>query len=366
MCDVRLDHLTKIFGKDVVAVNDVSITFPDRKISCLLGPSGCGKTTTMRIIAGLERPTSGRVFFDDEDVTEVPPQKRQVAMVFQFPVVFKTMNVYKNIAFPLIVKKYPAQEIRKKVKDVAETLNLEECLDQMPSKLDMSSLQRVAIARAIITEARVYLFDEPLSSVEPELRIELRRTIRDVSEKLGQTVIYVTHDQTEALTIGDMIAVMRNGRIIQFDTPERVYLRPKDTFVAWFIGNPGMNFIDCDIVEKKGKIYLDAGVFQYDVTQVMSKVNLEKTKIKRIIMGIRPEHITVNPKKDELHTIKGKVDSVEKLGNVSLIYVSLDKQVTLKVKVSKYLTLKPNDEIWLGIPLDKIRLFDKESSELLL
>ncbi|HDI02270.1 MAG TPA: ABC transporter ATP-binding protein [Ignisphaera sp.] len=232
MSSVRLEHITKIFPPNVIAVNDANFEVSKGEFFVLLGPSGCGKTTTLRIIAGLEKPTKGRVFIDNEDVTDLPPRKRDVAMVFQTWALYPHMKVYDNIAFPLKLRKVPMNEIDRKVREVARLLRIEELLDRYPRQLSGGQQQRVALARALVRNPRVWLMDEPLSNLDALLRVQMRAELKKLQKELKITTIYVTHDQVEAMTMADRIAVMNAGRVLQIGTPHEIYHKPKMKFVA--------------------------------------------------------------------------------------------------------------------------------------
>ncbi|RLG87762.1 MAG: sugar ABC transporter ATP-binding protein, partial [Thermoprotei archaeon] len=243
MAKVTLNHVTKIFPPNTVAVDDVTFTVSHGEFFVLLGPSGCGKTTTLRIIAGLEKPTKGRVFIDDEDVTDLPPRARDVAMVFQTWALYPHMKVYDNIAFPLKLRKLPKDEIDRKVKEIAKILQIDHLLDRYPKQLSGGQQQRVALARALVRNPRVWLMDEPLSNLDALLRVQMRAELKKLQKELKITTIYVTHDQVEAMTMADRIAVMNAGKILQIGTPYDIYHKPRTKFVGGFIGSPPMNFI---------------------------------------------------------------------------------------------------------------------------
>ncbi len=261
MSSVRLENITKIFPPNVVAVNNVNLKIEKGEFFVLLGPSGCGKTTTLRIIAGLEKPTKGRVYIDEQDVTDLPPRKRDVAMVFQTWALYPHMKVYDNIAFPLKLRKVPKDEIDRKVREVAKLLRIEELLDRYPKQLSGGQQQRVALARALVRNPRVWLMDEPLSNLDALLRVQMRAELKRLQKELKITTVYVTHDQVEAMTMADRIAVMNAGRVLQIGTPHEVYHYPKTKFVAGFIGSPPMNFIKAVFDFKEGSYVLRGETF---------------------------------------------------------------------------------------------------------
>jgi len=364
MVDVHLRSVTKRFGR-VVAVDSIDLDVEDGEFIVLLGPSGCGKTTTLRLIAGLEKPDSGKIYFGDRDVTMLPPRKRNVSMVFQSYAVWPHMKVFDNIAFPLKVKKYPPEEIRRRVRWAAELLQIEDLLDRYPAQLSGGQRQRVAVARAIVVEPDVLLMDEPLSNLDALLRVRMRSELKKLQRKLGVTTIYVTHDQVEAMTMGDRIAVMNKGRIVQVGTPEEVYSKPKNLFVAGFIGSPQMNFVRARVEEEShGRLVLVAEGLRMPVPRGHEKL-LADYKGARVIVGIRPEHIylashVVEPK-ESLHPIKGKIDFVERLGSDTILHIDVNGNI-LVVKMSGAHGFEIGQHVRLYIDLEKIHVF-RESGE---
>lgn len=363
MVRVFLDHVTKIFKgekKRVVAVDDVTLEVPDGTFMGLLGPSGCGKTTTLRIIAGLETPTKGRVYFDEEEVTDWEPRKRNVAMVFQFPVLYPTITVYENIALPLRAAKEPESEIRKKVKEIAELMGITEILNEKPIKLDVNSKQKISLAKALIRDPSVFILDEPLTVLDPKARIELRTKLKKIQLGMKKTMIYVTHDQTESLTLAEKVAVMNAGKILQYDTPEALYDNPANTFVGWFIGNPGMNLIECDVVEENGKLYLSTeGGFRYDISFIADELK-KLGQPKTVVLGIRPEFVEVGS-----GPLKAKCVHAEYVGNRIILHLeSYDR--TLKAKTPITVRARPGDTLRIDFVKERIKLFDPKTGNALL
>ncbi len=364
MVEVRLINLTKRFGK-VVAVDHVNLDIRDGEFMVLLGPSGCGKTTTLRCIAGLEIPDEGRVYFGDEDVTYLPPKDRNVSMVFQSYAVWPHMSVFDNIAFPLKIKKYPESEIKQRVRWAAELLRIEDLLDRYPHQLSGGQRQRVAVARAIVVEPRVLLMDEPLSNLDALLRVMMRSELKKLQRRIMVTTIYVTHDQVEAMTMADRIAVMNEGKIMQVGTPEEIYNRPANLFVAGFIGSPRMNFFDVTVEEKDGQIVLDAG--DYTVPLLPGQSELVRDYVsKTVTAGIRPEHIYVVghaiPSDAKTHEIDGIVDFVEPLGSDTIIHVKIGSQMLL-VKVPGSYKAEIGGEIRIALDLRQLHVFDKDTEK---
>ena len=354
MVEVVLENVTKRFD-NVVAVNNVNLRVRRGEFTVLLGPSGCGKTTTLRIIAGLERPDSGRVLFDDVDVTDVPANKRGVAMVFQSYAVWPHMKVYDNIALPLRIRGIREDEIRRRVREVAELLRIEHLLDRYPYQLSGGEKQRVAVARAIAVRPKVLLMDEPLSNLDALLRIQARAEIKKLQRKLGITTIYVTHDQTEAMVLADKIVVMNRGTIQQVGTPDEIYAKPANTFVAEFIGNPPMNLF-------KAKIKGSTLVLEDDIRIDISNLKISTDAIEReVIVGIRPEHIRLveGSREGGGLRLRGLVELIENLGSEEIVHVRIGK-TTLKVKYPGRLNVREGGTADIQINPEDLHLFDPE------
>lgn len=367
MVEVRLERITKIFGK-TIAVNDLSLTIRDKEFFVLLGPSGCGKTTTLNIIAGLEKPTSGRVYFDDEDVTFLPPEERNIAMVFQSYALYPTMTAYDNIAFPLKIRHLPRDEIHKRVKEVAEMLHIEHLLDKKPHQMSGGERQRVALARAIVRQPRLFLMDEPLSNIDAKLRITARTELIRLQRELGVTTIYVTHDQTEAFTMGHRIGVMFNGKLLQVGDPLEIFERPVNTTVAGFIGIPPMNFIEGYIVydEKLGKFYFKWNEITLEVeSSVAEKAGGHG---KSVIAGVRPQNLRVTKSASygKANTVfKARVYTVERLGTESVIVVKVSGEL-LRAVAPLELTPSPDEDVVVEVVNPaKVLFFSKSTGDLI-
>jgi len=356
MVNVRIENLTKRF-EDVVAVNNLNLIIRDKEFMCLLGPSGCGKTTTLRCIAGLETPTSGEIYFDDERVTHLPPKDRDVAYVFQFYVIYPGLSTFDQIALPLKVRKYPKEEIRRRVKEVAELLKIEHVLNKPISQLTVDERQRIELARALIRQPKVYLLDEPLTNLDAGLRAYMRAEIKNLFRKVAATTIYVTHDQIEAMSMADRIAVMNFGVLQQVGTPDELYNKPKNLFVAGFIGSPAMNMIDCTFIEENDKAYLDAGEFKLEIPNSIAEVIKRQTGSKELILGVRPEDIFVlaRPQKN---TIKAKVLMTETIGHRIILHMIIGKYISVKANILREGIL-PGQEVWITFNMDKIHVFNK-------
>lgn len=368
MVEVRLENLKKYFDNGKVkAVDGINLTIKDGEFLVLLGPSGCGKTTTLRMIAGLETPTDGKIWFGDKDVTYLPPKDRNISMVFQSYAVWPHMTVYDNIAFPLKIKKYPKEEIDKKVKWAAELLQIEELLDRYPAQLSGGQRQRVAVARAIVVEPNVLLMDEPLSNLDAKLRVAMRAEIKKLQTKLKVTTIYVTHDQVEAMTMGDRIAVMNQGKLLQVGPPTEVYLKPNSIFVATFIGAPEMNLLEVSVKEKDDSIILEGEGFEIPLSRDFKEL-LEKYIDKTVIFGIRPEHMTIEGVSSLEHvkrstTIEGTVDFVEALGTDTIVHANIGNGQIIKVKLPGHIPLEVGSKVKIVIDLDNIHVFDKNTEK---
>lgn len=361
MVTIRLEDITHIYvtglRKRTLAVKDVNIVFPHATFCALLGPSGCGKTTLLRIIAGLIRQTKGNVYFDDNEVTPLTPRERNVAMVFQFPVLYK-MNVFENIAFPLRCAKLPEDEVRRRVREAAELVGISDALNADPYTLDMSGRQKVVLARALVREPTVFLFDEPLTNLDPMGRLELRGKIKELQRVIKTTMIYVTHDQAEALTLADRIAVMDFGVIVQYDEPSVLYEHPKNEFVGYFIGNPGMNFIQGTL---EGN-FIDFGDFKYDVSDIANRLKEFGTEFK---LGIRPEYVKISREPVE-GWFKGRCVVLEPLGTSTVLHIAIGgKEIKAKVFTMDIKGIKEGDEIYIHFPKDKVHIYSK-AGELLI
>jgi len=363
MAEVRLKNVTKVFGK-VVAVKNFTLDIKDGEFIILVGPSGCGKTTTLRTIAGLEEVTSGEIYIGDRLVNDVPPKNRDIAMVFQNYALYPHMDVYRNMSFGLRLRKVPKDEIDRIVKRTAELLGIRELLDRKPKELSGGQRQRVALGRAIVRNPKVFLFDEPLSNLDAKLRIAMRAELLDLHNRLKTTTIYVTHDQLEAMTMGDRIVVMNEGLIQQVDTPQNVYDHPINKYVAGFIGSPAMNFIDCTIVKKNGDLY--AATKEMSLKIPKDKVKLVESYInKDAILGLRPEHITDTMTVKDYEpgtTFKASVWVVEPLGSEKLVHVrSGDNNIV--VRLDPHVNVQTGDVVEFAARMDLAHIFDKETEE---
>lgn len=353
MVEIRLEKVTKIFGKNVYAVKDLSLDIRDKEFVVLLGPSGCGKTTTLYMIAGIYKPTSGNIYFDGELVNNVDPKDRNVGMVFQSYALYPHMSVYDNIAFPLKIKRLPANEIRRRVLEVAEMLRIRELLDRKPAQLSGGQQQRVALARAIIKEPRVFLMDEPLSNLDAKIRIEIRAELKNLQRRLGITTVYVTHDQAEAMSLADRIAVMNAGTLQQYDAPENIYRNPKNVFVASFVGNPPANLLNATI-DPEGNVIVGGFKIRLskDLIETLQYINMDG---KEAILFIRPEDIEVTTNNGY---IDGRVLSVEYQGRGVILYVELPSGEVIRALAPPRVA-SIGARVWIRFDLEKIHLYRK-------
>jgi multiple sugar transport system ATP-binding protein len=362
MAEIRVENAVKTFGK-VVAVNHISLTVRDQEFVVLLGPSGCGKTTLLRAIAGLGIVDSGRILIGERDVTYLPPKDRKISMVFQSYAIFPHMRVYDNIAFGLKMKRMPKETIKQRVQSAAELLHIEDFLERYPSQMSGGQRQRVAVARAIAVNAEVLLMDEPLSNLDALLRLEMRAELKRLLAELKTTTIYVTHDQIEALSMGDRIAVMRNGEILQFDSPTKVYDIPADRFVAGFIGTPPMNFLEGQVRRVQGSIQAYIGDYALNPIPEMA-ATLAHYEGKPIVVGIRAENMEAlaAPADDALRVT---VLVVEPLGAQNLLTIKIANSI-IKVSTHPDFQAAPDRDIWIRFPNSKIRWIDRDSGKTLL
>ena len=363
MAEVRLKKVEKQYPNGFKAVHGIDLDIKDGEFMVFVGPSGCAKSTTLRMIAGLEDITGGEVYIGDRLVNDVPPKDRGISMVFQNYALYPHMTVYENMSFGLKLKKTPKDEIDRRVREAAEKLEITELLDRKPKEMSGGQRQRVALGRAIVRNPDVFLFDEPLSNLDAKLRVSMRLRITQLHKELKTTMIYVTHDQVEAMTMGDRITVMRSGKIMQVDTPLNLYHYPANKFVAGFIGSPTMNLIDGELKEENGKIY-----FSLDGTLIEilgEKANKLKSHIgKKVTFGMPPESITVAEKEDSVSK-KGKVSVVEQMGNEEYIYFSLGNyQLTCRMNVEGIDDLS-NQKVEKIFRFDttKAHIFDIETEE---
>lgn len=362
MVSLEIKNLAKTFGQ-VIAVKDLSIQVKDKELVVFLGPSGCGKTTTLRCIAGLEKPEEGEIYIGDTLVNDLTPRERNVAMVFQSYALYSTMTVYKNIAFPLRMRKTPEKEIDEHVKKTAQLLQISDLLNRKPGELSGGQAQRVALGRAIVRNPNVFLMDEPLSNLDAKLRVHMRVELKKLQQELGVTTVYVTHDQVEAMTMGDKVLLLNKGEKQQYGTSRELYDRPANLCCAGFLGSPAMNFIKCSLIEKDNSIYLDGGEFEFRPGKDITDIILENVKESELIIGIRPEHISIHLSRVR-NSYESEVVFPEYIGNETIFNVRMGKD-TLKIRTPLMSSAKPSDKIWLTFDENKIHIFDGKTERAL-
>lgn len=360
MADISMKNIMKVYPGDVTAVNDFNLEIEDKEFIILVGPSGCGKSTTLRMIAGLEDITSGELRIGGNLVNDVPPKDRDIAMVFQNYALYPHMTVYKNMAFGLSLRKTPKEEIDRQVREAAKLLQIENLLDRKPKALSGGQRQRVALGRAMVRDPSVFLLDEPLSNLDAKLRTEMRTVIAKLHKRLGTTFVYVTHDQMEAMTMGDRIVVMKDGLIQQVDTPQKLYDAPCNIFVGGFIGSPQMNFADAVIKESAGhySLVVEGAEFALPESKTADK-KLEPYIGKTVVMGIRAEDIGA-ALAGEAEQVEMVVDFTEMMGAEAYVYLKMGQEKFVS-KMPISVTAKTGDPMKIVMNMEKVHLFDKET-----
>ena len=363
MSTVKLEHISKKYPNGFEAVKDFNLEIGDKEFIIFVGPSGCGKSTTLRMVAGLEEISGGDLYIDGKRMNDVEPKDRDIAMVFQNYALYPHMTVYDNMAFGLKIRKLPKEEIDKKVHEAAKILDLEHLLDRKPKALSGGQRQRVAMGRAIVRNPKVFLMDEPLSNLDAKLRGQMRIEISKLHQKLGTTIIYVTHDQTEAMTLGTRIVVMKDGVVQQVDTPENLYERPGNKFVAGFIGAPQMNMVNADVVEKDG-LRLEFCGQSIRLDENWAKILRDKGYVgKKITLGIRPEDLHDAGSIDRANKdacIHATIRVYEMLGAETYLYFDMD-QATWTARVDPSVKVKPGETVDLYMNTEKLHAFDVET-----
>jgi len=362
MATLTFDHVTKRFASDVVPVNDLNLTISDGEFLVLVGPSGCGKTTALRCVAGLESISEGNLLIGERVVNDVPPKDRDIAMVFQSYALYPHMSVYDNLAFGLKLRKTSKADIDRRVKEAAGILALDRLLDRKPKALSGGQRQRVALGRAIVREPKVFLMDEPLSNLDAKLRVQTRAEIARLHQRLGTTTMYVTHDQVEAMTMGDRIAVMLDGVLQQVGTPQQLYDKPTNVFVAGFIGSPAMNFATTTRAEGNDLMF---GTTRLALSGAAAAAVTARPPGSEVLIGFRPEHMDVADGGDAIVRIPASVDVVEYLGNQELIHAQAEGKEIVAVIPSER-RVQPGQQLELAIPLSRLHIFDPESEKSLL
>ena len=364
MATVTLKEVSKFFKGNHPAVDKVDLSINDKEFLVLVGPSGCGKSTTLRMVAGLEEVSKGEIFIEDKLVNDVPAKDRNIAMVFQNYALYPHMTVFENMAFGLKLKHYPKPEIKKRVSEAAEILSINHLLERRPKELSGGERQRVAVGRAIVRKPSVFLFDEPLSNLDAKLRVQMRTEINKLHQRLLTTMIYVTHDQTEAMTMGDRIAVMHKGVIQQISDPITIYDKPANKFVAGFIGSPPMNFLEGKIIKLQDALYFDEGRFKVKVVKEMAS-KVQSYVDKKIIFGIRAEDIYdrlfVSDAPPE-NTVKVTCEVVEPMGSEVYLYLTTGKHSFI-ARVSAHNRPEINQDMDLVFDMSKVHFFDPNTEK---
>ncbi|KPJ81131.1 MAG: hypothetical protein AMS17_19835 [Spirochaetes bacterium DG_61] len=363
MATIRLENITKKFRK-VTALNNLNFEVQDGEFFCILGPPGAGKTTTLRVISGLETPDEGNVYIGDDKVNHVHPSKRDIAMIFQNLALYPNKSVFENIASPLRRLKLEENEITTKVMDVAKQLRIDWLLEKTPVQLSGGERQRVAIGRAIVRQPKAYLMDEPLSNLDALLRLEMRVSLKELQERLKDTFVFATHDQVEALSMADRIALLDGGVLQQLGKPEEVYQFPANVFVANILGNPSMNFINCKVKEENNKVYIMHEVFSVSAEKRALHEVLEGSlkDDKEVILGMRPEDVRIFFDEPEGSFIDSEIYVTEPLGNKTIVDVKIGNDV-IKVVAGASFKGEPKQGIWLKIRESRLHLFDKKTNK---
>jgi len=356
---ITLESLTKKFGT-VVGVDDITLTVEDGEFVAFLGPSGCGKTTTLLMIAGIYKPTAGTIRFDERVVNQMAPKDRNIGMVFQSYALYPHMTVFGNMSYPLKLKKVSKEEQMLRVHEVADKMGIGDLLDRRPGQLSGGQQQRVALGRALVKQPDVLLFDEPLSNLDARLRLSMRGEIKHLQKELGITAIYVTHDQVEAMTMADRIAVMNQGRLEAFDTPDDLYDRPKTLFIAGFVGNPPMNFLEVEVRQEGGVFYAVNEALRVEVPPERGESAAQHGG--RVILGVRPEDITLT----DAGEVKGEVFLVEPLGRDDLLNVHLDAANRLSVLADPAARIRAGDAVALSLDMRRVQFFGPQTEQSLL
>lgn len=367
MAQVKLEHIRKSYDKTLI-VKDLSLDIPHHEFLSLVGPSGCGKSTTLRMIAGLEEITEGKLYIGDRVVNNVPPKERNIAMVFQSYALFPHMNVAANIAFGLKIKKVPEEERKKKIEWALELMDLKGLGERMPKELSGGQRQRVAVGRALVLEPQVLLMDEPLSNLDAKLRLKMRTELKRIHKNLNATVIYVTHDQVEAMTLSDKIAIMNKGDLMQYGTPHEVYNRPANKFVAGFIGSSPMNFMKCTVKSEGEQFFIVTDSFSLSLPpDIADRMKNAVQNNKDLDFGIRPEDIYAKNYSQKVKIpaeVKGRIDVIEPLGSENLVTVVTEKN-EFKVRLGTETDIKIDDMIELVFDMNKMHLFRCDGGEAL-
>jgi len=364
MVNLKLQNITRRFDNKV-SLDNVSLEVKDKEFYTLVGPPGAGKTTTFRIVAGFEKPDQGRVYFDDQDVTDFTPSARGVGFFFEILALLPDKTGFENIAFPLRVRKVSENEIRKRVYEVARLLHIEHVLDRLPQTFSGGEAQRVALARTIILPRKLLILDEPLSNVDALLRVSMRAELKRLKDELSETILYSTHDPIEAMAISERICVMNRGSALQIGPPKEVFDSPRNLFVARFLGSPPMNFINCILKEHNSKIFLEHETFELEVTRFKEPIKNEASG-PELILGIRPEHISILDTPISDKSIETKVYVTEPLGPKTVVDLQISKETVVKAIGKPDATYQIGDKKWIDFDLQKIHIIDKKTEKVII
>jgi multiple sugar transport system ATP-binding protein len=359
MAEVVLRGVCKNYG-EVEAVKSLNLRCGDGEFTCLLGPSGCGKSSSLRMIAGLEQITKGEIYIADRLVNNVPPKDRNIAMVFETYALYPHLSVYDNIAFPLKIRDFTKSQIDNKVKEVAEMLDMNDFLFSRVRGLGDGQKQRVSIARALVREPEVFLMDEPISHLDAKLRARMRGELKRLQRETGITCIYVTHDQIEAMALGDKIAIMNLGVLQQIGTPEEVFDYPANEFIAGFIGEPPMNLLDCMVVRENGDLVLVSPSLKIYLSEGIKKTIEQKDMSSPVRVGIRPTDIKLSRQKSEAHAIEAKVYTIEPRGDGLILTLKVGEEL-IRVETAEQFKSRPGDTIWWNPEKERIHMFDRST-----
>ncbi|MEM2122937.1 MAG: ABC transporter ATP-binding protein [Candidatus Bathyarchaeia archaeon] len=360
MAKVVLKNLTKKF-RNKLAVDNLSLEVGDGEFVCLLGEPGAGKTTTLMMIAGLENPDYGEIYIDDALINDLEPRERDVAMTFQSYALYPHLTVYENLAFPLIRRKFPKDEADKRVREVAGLLRITHILDKKPGLCSGGERQRVALGRTLVRQPKLYLFDEPLTNLDAKLRLHMRTELKKIQKEIKQTAIFTTPDYEEALTIADKIAIIKEGKLLQYDNSENIFNRPKDLYVATFVGSPPMNIFNCIVEKTDNKIYLNSEAFKIDITDDTDLIESTKGS-SEFLLGVRPSDIIVRKVRDKKDDIEASLFVKEPMGVDLVLDLEVDT-LLIKAKVDQTMKVDVGEKVWINIPKNKIHLFDKQTEK---
>lgn len=364
MAGIRWENLTKDFG-EVIAVNNLNLECKDGEFLCLLGPSGCGKTTTLRMTAGLETQTSGEIYFDDKPISQLSPRERNIAMVFENYALYPHKTVYKNIAYPLELRRMAAAEIDERVKRAAKMLEIDMLLNRTPKEISGGQKQRVGIARAMVREPAAFAMDEPLSHLDAKLRAYMRAELKRLQKDLGITTVFVTHDQLEAMTMADRVAVMNFGLLQQHGTPQQLYQQPTNVFVAKFIGEPSMNLLACEMIDEGDQTHLIGESIKLNIPAELRQQVHERSTTQKLLLGVRPQHLNLfhgQADGNDRNVIAGTVYVSEPLGTEVLVRVRVGKEL-VQVLTGDDVSVDLDEPVTLEIPPDRFFLFDTETEK---